>query len=291
MQMRNGTVLKSGALPDTDALNKINQYTRRPFSAEEVYTFRVALCDNEIDRDYERFTTEALSDLGKLFLGKTGIFNHSMDASTQVARIYDTALETDQSRKTMAGEPYCRLVAMAYLPRCDKNRDLMLEIDSGMKKEVSVGCSVGSMTCSICGTDLREKSCGHQKGQLYNGKVCCAVLSNPQDAYEWSFVAVPAQREAGVTKGFKNSGMEDDVAWGKRYRQKLMKETVKAISLLHPEIKGDTVRRMALALSPEELEQVEDSLQKNLQEKLPLAPQLMRREKKAQKNDNEPYCI
>lgn len=289
--MRNGTVLKSGALPDTDALNKINQYTRRPFSAEEVYTFRVALCDNEIDRDYERFTTQALSDLGKLFLGKTGIFNHSMDASTQVARIYDTALETDQSRKTMAGEPYCRLVAMAYLPRCDKNRDLMLEIDSGMKKEVSVGCSVGSMTCSICGTDLREKSCGHQKGQLYNGKVCCAVLSNPQDAYEWSFVAVPAQREAGVTKGFKNLGMEDDAAWGKRYRQKLMKETVKAISLLHPEIEGDTVRRMALALSPEELEQVEDSLQKNLQEKLPLAPQLMRREKKAQKNDNEPYCI
>ena len=38
-------------------------------------------------------------------------------------------------------------------------------------------------------------------------KRCHVVLSDVTDAYEWSFVAVPAQREAGVTKQF---GMETD---------------------------------------------------------------------------------
>ena len=44
-------------------------------------------------------------------------------------------------------------------------------------------------------------------GQLYGEKRCHVVLSDVTDAYEWSFVAVPAQREAGVTKQF---GMETD---------------------------------------------------------------------------------
>ena len=39
-------------------------------------------------------------------------------------------------------------------------------------------------------------------GRLYDGKLCCTVLDEIQDAYEWSFVAVPAQIAAGVTKHF-----------------------------------------------------------------------------------------
>ncbi|MGN1081060.1 MAG: hypothetical protein ACI4QV_03110, partial [Acutalibacteraceae bacterium] len=37
-----------------------------------------------------------------------------------------------------------------------------------------------------------------------NGKkvLCYHTLKDPADAYEWSFVAVPAQRKAGVTKSF-----------------------------------------------------------------------------------------
>ena len=50
--------------------------------------------------------------------------------------------------------------------------------------------------CSICGEDIN--TCAHKKGEVYGGKVCCAELVNAQDAYEWSFVAVPAQPRAGV---------------------------------------------------------------------------------------------
>ena len=57
--------------PDKAAMEKINLYTRRAYKAEEVYTFSVVLCDNEVDRDGECFTKETLEELAKLFVGKT----------------------------------------------------------------------------------------------------------------------------------------------------------------------------------------------------------------------------
>ena len=53
-----GTILKSLKLTD-DELAKINTYTRREFTADEVYTFSLVLCDNDVDRDFERFTVES----------------------------------------------------------------------------------------------------------------------------------------------------------------------------------------------------------------------------------------
>ena len=39
--------------------------------------------------------------------------------------------------------------------------------------------------------------------QEYDGKVCVGLLKNATDAYEWSFVPVPAQPKAGTTKSSK----------------------------------------------------------------------------------------
>jgi hypothetical protein len=33
----------------------INRFARTPLTAEQVYCFAVRLCDNEVDRDFERF--------------------------------------------------------------------------------------------------------------------------------------------------------------------------------------------------------------------------------------------
>lgn len=164
------------------------------------------MCDNEIDRDYERFSISALNTLAELFVGKTGIFDHDPKAANQNARIFRAHVERDSSRLTSAGEPYCMLKADAYMLRGPKQEDLIAEIEAGIKKEVSIGCSVRSAVCSICGKDLQKGKCSHQKGRSYqaNGKeqTCHAVLDEPTDAYEWSFVAVPAQRNAGVYKHY-----------------------------------------------------------------------------------------
>lgn len=160
--------------------------------------FRV-LCDNEVDRDFERFDRAALEKLSELFVGRTGIFDHSWSAGGQTARIYRAEVIEEETRTT-AGDKYCWCKGWAYMLRTEKNAELIAEIEGGIKKEVSVGCSAAKRSCSICGKDAGL--CEHERGKYYGGKLCYAVLSDITDAYEWSFVAVPAQRAAGVVKRF-----------------------------------------------------------------------------------------
>ena len=85
-------------------LDKINKFTRRKLNEDEVYVFSVILCDNDIDRDCERFSDSALVTLKERFIGKTGIFDHDATTVNQNARIFDTELVTDSSRTTRNGE-------------------------------------------------------------------------------------------------------------------------------------------------------------------------------------------
>lgn len=188
---------------DKGILEKINRFTRRPLTEEEVFVFSVILCDNDIDRDCERFSDEALEALRERFIGKTGIFDHDPSSANQNARIFDTELITDEGRTTKYGEPYKYLKAMAYMVRTDENKNLIAEIDGGIKKEVSISCSAARRICSVCG---EVSPCSHIRGRVYGGKICHTILDDITDAYEWSFVAVPAQVNAGVTKRY---GSED----------------------------------------------------------------------------------
>ncbi len=192
-----------------ERLTKLNRFTRREHTAEEVYLFDVILCDNDIDRDMECFSEEALAQMQKLFIGKTGIFDHDPKSSGQTARIYDTALVSDPEQKTADGRAYVCLKAQAYMIRTEANADLIREIEGGIKKEVSVSCSAAKHTCSVCGADRRESACGHVNGRTYGDKTCHTILSEIRDAYEWSFVAVPAQVQAGVTKQYRAKEEQD----------------------------------------------------------------------------------
>lgn len=188
-----------------EELKAINKFTLEPLEVSEVFTFKAVLCDNELDRHFERFSLKALQDLQKLFLGKTVIKDHNASADNQVARIYATELV--QSNKTNKdGELYTQLVAHCYMLNNDSNKDLIAEIKGGIKKEGSVGCSVSSSICSICGTDNAKDYCRHWPGRSYQkdggAQVCTFTLAGAKDAYEFSLVAVPAQRAAGVSKSY-----------------------------------------------------------------------------------------
>ena len=190
--------------PTEEQLAAILRYTRRPFAPEELYVFPAVLCDNQIDRDGERFSTACLHQLAELFAGVTGVFDHRATASGQHARIFSCRVEEDPSRESNCPEPYAALRAEIYMPRTDATAALIAEIDAGIKKEVSVSCAVSGSVCSVCGQPAG--SCAHQKGRLYDGPCPChTVHTGAADAYEWSFVAVPAQRGAGVTKRLKRT--------------------------------------------------------------------------------------
>jgi hypothetical protein len=186
-----------------EELKAINKHTLEPLDASEVFTFSAVLCDNELDRQYEQFSLKALHDLQKLFVGKTVIKDHYASADNQVARIYATEL-VETGKFLASGEPYTQLKAHIYMVRTESNKDLIAEIKAGIKKEGSVGCRVSSSICSICGTDNAKSYCRHWPGKTYDkegGKTVCTFrLDGAKDAYEFSLVAVPAQRKAGVSK-------------------------------------------------------------------------------------------
>lgn len=206
-----GMIRKAGRMAAREVteedLKAINKLAIEPVKAEDVFTFKVVLCDNEVDRDFERFSVKALKGMQKLFLGKTGIKDHNWKSDNQVARIYATELVKDEKTATKAGETYTQLVAYCYMAKTAGNADLIAEIKAGIKKEVSIGCSMGSCICGICGTDNAKRYCGHFRGRSYEkegaGKETCTfTLDDPLDAYEFSFVAVPAQRNAGASKSY-----------------------------------------------------------------------------------------
>ena len=188
----------SASVPDAEAMAKISSFARRDMKPEEVYVFPVVLCDNDIDRDGERFTEACLNKLAGMMVGRTGIRDHEAKADNQAARLYDCFTETSATEKNALGDPLMRLIGSAYMLRTEGNRERIAAIEGGIAKEVSISCSVAEQRCSICGHDVRI--CDHFKGRVYGGKRCFAELDRPTDAYEWSFVAIPAQKGAGVIK-------------------------------------------------------------------------------------------
>ena len=242
MNIQKAAAVTASGHPDEAQLAKINLYSKTPLKAEEVYCFSVRLCDDQPDRDHERFDTAALPILAELFRGKTGIADHDWSTERQIARIFDTEVLSEN------GVSYIR--AHCYMLRTEKNADLISEIEGGIKKEVSVGCAVRRTVCSVCGKPYG--TCEHRKGLDYDGRTCYAVLCDPADAYEFSFVAVPAQRQAGVLKRkggvcmtlqelVTKSGtpelcdrlktLEEEAQFGRECREAMVAETV-ALGLL-----------------------------------------------------------
>lgn len=180
-------------------LKQINKFTTRKFKANQLHIFSVILCDNEIDRDFEQFTSESLQKLKELFVGKLGIFDCNTKEKKQIARIFKTEVMKDQVRKNQLGEPYEYLLAKAYIVKTKENKDLVLEIEGGTKNEVSIGCSIGKKVCGICGKDITKEYCEHKKGKVIktgngeNYEIGFVKLLNPVEAYEFSFVQIPTR--------------------------------------------------------------------------------------------------
>jgi len=239
----------------------------------------VKLCDNEIDRDQERFPVETLEELAPLFVGKSGIFDHEWSAKGQTARIYRTEVVREEGVMTAAGDGYCYLKGYAYMLRTEKNLPLIEEIEAGIKKEVSVGCAVSAGICSVCGEEVKSGKCDHVPGREYEGKQCWVDLVGATDAYEFSFVAVPAQPKAGVmkksAKGEKKlERLEKEAALGRKYLDGLRSDVARLGGLAAPELNMDTLKSIVGKLEEEELLVLRSYYADQVNRVLPMAVQL-----------------
>ena len=92
MQIKKETAAVGVGVPNAQQLEKINALAKGTMTEEQVYVFSVRLCDDQVDRDFERFDAEALPELAKLFVGKSGIVDHKWSAGSQLSRIFDTEI-------------------------------------------------------------------------------------------------------------------------------------------------------------------------------------------------------
>lgn len=310
-------------IPTENDLELINRYTVKELKADEVFCFNLTLCDNEIDRDFERFSVEALAALAPMFEGRTGIADHSMKTENQHSRIFKTWLEESEVRQTSTGENYTALKARAYIPVTARSEELIEQIKSGIKKETSISCTVSSQLCSVCKAEIKKGGCKHRKGEVYDGKVCHTVLDKPTDAYEFSFVAVPAQPEAGVTKSFTvPEGMAFDkiekAAYGcesvtlsieafsqltakihsleqlsrdaEKYRRSLEARVIRLGAIAVPEFNCQELESICKQLPTDSLTALEKAFSENAAKRFPLSPQLGTFTKET-KTDNREFKI
>lgn len=229
--MKFGNIIKSADTEhngySAEEMEQVNKFTRHKLTADEVYIFPVVMCDNELDRDYDRFTVDTLKQLANRFIGKTVICDHDRKNINQVARIFSTEVVHNPSVKTFDGQDFYQLTCKAYMLKNESTQPIINNIEAGIYKEVSVNCAVASQKCSICGQEYYSSNCIHWRGQTYEGKKCILSLSEATDAYELSFVAVPAQPGAGVTKWYKG-----DEALKKKGMSKTMEDYGKIKSAL-----------------------------------------------------------
>ena len=183
----------------------------------------------------------------------------------------------------------------AYMLRTPENAGLIAEIEGGIKKEVSVSCAVRRSVCSICGNDIHDRGlCSHEKGREYEGRRCIVRLEEPVDAFEWSFVAVPAQRLAGVVKGYRPGDLwqalkgvdpegdwqealkclEQQAAAGRHYLERLRRETLRLGLMVQEGLDGGTLGSILEKLEVKELEALQESYQKRMEQRLAMPVQL-----------------
>ncbi len=287
-------------------IESVNRFAKTELTEDEVFTFSVLLCDNEVDRDFERFSEGTLAELRELFIGKTGICDHDWSSGNQKARIYRTELVTEPARKTAAGTEYMYLKGYAYMLRTEANGELIAEINGGIKKETSVGCAVRESRCSICGEPIGSGACAHEKGREYDGRLCYAELLGAIDAYEWSFVAVPAQRNAGVIKRFEGCGSLSELAEKGGFSQEMgrlkamaelgekylgqMRAEVLRLSLICDKALYNALKEASVHMSERELEELKKALERRVREIMPPKAQLSA-EKSSAEFDGGEYKI
>lgn len=209
--------------PSEEQLSRINQFTKRPVTADEVVAFTTLSCNDIPDRDDDQFTTQCVKDFAELPqpfspTGKSYMVDHDYKVANAIGRIFGT------DTKKISGSLF--LTNEVYIPNTAKNKDFIEDLDFGVNWAVSVGVMLGKDECSLswCKAGFASHGywCrnGHDKGLFYTedaeedawgfpkpcdpntkgAEKCIRKFSEPRDMYELSQVFLGAQYYAALEK-------------------------------------------------------------------------------------------
>lgn len=242
---------------------------------EQLFVYPVLLIDNDINTYLCAPDHDALMQLSKIFDEKhvPGLHDHEWRSENMHSTTYKTKVVVDNTRKNKVGEDYEYLIGYEYTINNENHKNLIEDIKAAIKKGASIGfdCKV---ICSVCGINKNIEICGHELGIVYDSKLCYGIYRGVTNVDEWSFVPVPAHKNAGLNKenncdkednimevdikkillkAASNLSSEESSVLLKAYEAKTADEKEKMISGLKAKINELEIGHQALAKENEEL--------------------------------------
>jgi hypothetical protein len=199
-------------VPTTAQLNKINRFSKRKLTKEEVFVFPVTFVGDGLIVDRYVKLDESLL---KVYLkdAKKGVafmLNHSWSWSSKTpaytwGRSFDAYIEESQGNPEAPDEAHL-LKGWIYIVR-GKEKDglatdeIIKDIEDGTLFDGSIGFYYSTFECSICGKQIWE--CDHWPGNEYEvdgkKKVCYIIAKPPGGLMEYSGVFDGAYPGAGFS--------------------------------------------------------------------------------------------
>lgn len=203
------------AKPTTEQLTRINQLARVPLSEDEAYVFPAKLVgDQMIPRRFYRLTPNFLRKMAvQAREGVSLLLDHSWAnlgiMTIPIGRTFDSRLQMDGEEMALYADHYMKTGQKVG----DIEVDQIAEgIDAGTIFDTSIGFTVTSQTCSICGQEYFGGNCPHIRGREYDSKLCTVDI-NDGDLMENSLVFDGAYPGAGVVGMSGVAQTQDNITW------------------------------------------------------------------------------
>lgn len=255
--------------PTDEQLAKINGFTRKTVTADEVVAFSTLSCNDIVDRDDDQFTTQCVKDFAALEqpfspVGKSFMLDHAYRTENAVGRIFGVDTKKVSEALFLTNE--------VYMPKTEQFAPLIEKIDFGISWAVSVGVMLGKDACSLpwckAGFSSWGYWCqnGHDKGAYYvedggednwgyplpvsaktaGAQRCVRQFSEPRDMYELSQVFLGAQYFAALDKEPAYASVMKSVAESKLPIIGLSKTEAEDIPFRHEPKQVSEARRAGL---------------------------------------------
>lgn len=203
------------AKPTAEQLTRINQLARVPLTEDEAYVFPAKLVgDQIIPRRFYRLTPNFLRKMAvQAREGVSLLMDHSWAnlgiMTIPLGRTFDSRLQMDGDELALYADHYMKLGQEVGDIKIDQIAD---GIDAGTIFDTSIGFTVSSQTCSICGQEYFGGNCPHIRGREYETKLCTVDI-NDGDLMENSLVFDGAYPGAGVVGMSNATEQQSTVKW------------------------------------------------------------------------------
>lgn len=175
-------------------LAAINALSPTRLEWDDVFVRSMYLCsDRPSESDWSCFTPRALGQIARLVVGQSVISGHDR-RTLPMARFFKASVLPRDDCEAGASSQWVQ-AGFYWLRETSGATDLLLNIDGGIYREVSIAWRYRHWQCSICGKE--DGICQHRPGELVGDDRCLRVIDEVVDVLEGSLVYKGA--DAGAT--------------------------------------------------------------------------------------------